>query len=112
MPAPAICAAPIGSRSTAGGPKSAGLQPTLAHKITQWSMSLPTDVHRYGICSGGGIMEAANRGVGNSHPGADRQFRAAGAGRSLWLGLLDRDHEFQGAAAPWDDRRRRSESLR
>ena len=38
---------------------------TLARMITQWSMSLPTDAHRYVICSGGGggIMEAANRGA-------------------------------------------------
>jgi uncharacterized protein (TIGR00730 family) len=38
---------------------------TLAYKITQWSMSLPTDAHRYVVCSGGGggIMEAANRGA-------------------------------------------------
>jgi hypothetical protein len=38
---------------------------TLAYKITQWSMALPTDAHRYVICSGGGggIMEAANRGA-------------------------------------------------
>ncbi|HEY6457017.1 MAG TPA: TIGR00730 family Rossman fold protein [Steroidobacteraceae bacterium] len=37
----------------------------LARRITQWSMSLPTDAHRYVICSGGGggIMEAANRGA-------------------------------------------------
>jgi uncharacterized protein (TIGR00730 family) len=37
----------------------------LAYKITQWSMSLPTDAHRYVVCSGGGggIMEAANRGA-------------------------------------------------
>jgi uncharacterized protein (TIGR00730 family) len=37
----------------------------LAHKITQWSLSLPTDAHHYVICSGGGggIMEAANRGA-------------------------------------------------
>jgi hypothetical protein len=37
----------------------------LARMITQWSMSLPTDAHRYVICSGGGggIMEAANRGA-------------------------------------------------
>jgi uncharacterized protein (TIGR00730 family) len=38
---------------------------TLAYQITQWSMSLPTDAHRYVVCSGGGggIMEAANRGA-------------------------------------------------
>src|SRR5580692_10256331 len=27
---------------------------TLAHDITRWSMALPTDTHRYVICSGGG----------------------------------------------------------
>lgn len=37
----------------------------LAHLITQWSMSLPSDAYHYVICSGGGggIMEAANRGA-------------------------------------------------
>jgi predicted Rossmann-fold nucleotide-binding protein len=41
---------------------------TLAYQITQWSMSLPTDAHRYVICSGGGggIMEAANRGAADA----------------------------------------------
>jgi uncharacterized protein (TIGR00730 family) len=38
---------------------------TLAYDITRWSMALPTDTHRYVICSGGGggIMEAANQGA-------------------------------------------------
>ena len=36
----------------------------LARLITAWSKSLPSNAHRYIICSGGGggIMEAANRG--------------------------------------------------
>lgn len=37
----------------------------LARLITVWSKSLPSSVHRYVVCSGGGggIMEAANRGA-------------------------------------------------
>jgi uncharacterized protein (TIGR00730 family) len=37
----------------------------LARLITTWSKSLPSNAHRYIICSGGGggIMEAANRGA-------------------------------------------------
>jgi uncharacterized protein (TIGR00730 family) len=37
----------------------------LARLITLWSATLPSDVHRFVICSGGGggIMEAANRGA-------------------------------------------------
>jgi uncharacterized protein (TIGR00730 family) len=37
----------------------------LARLITLWSSTLPSDVHRFVICSGGGggIMEAANRGA-------------------------------------------------
>jgi uncharacterized protein (TIGR00730 family) len=37
----------------------------LARLITIWSATLPSQVHRYVICSGGGggIMEAANRGA-------------------------------------------------
>ena len=37
----------------------------LARLITVWSQSLPSHVHRFVICSGGGggIMEAANRGA-------------------------------------------------
>ena len=40
----------------------------LARRITAWSMSLPSHVHRYVICSGGGggIMEAANRGASDA----------------------------------------------
>src|SRR5678815_3262926 len=37
----------------------------LARLVTEWSLSLPCDAHRYVVCSGGGggIMEAANRGA-------------------------------------------------
>jgi len=37
----------------------------LAFLITKWSQGLPSDAHRYVVCSGGGpgIMEAANRGA-------------------------------------------------
>jgi uncharacterized protein (TIGR00730 family) len=40
----------------------------LARRITAWSMNLPSHVHRYVICSGGGggIMEAANRGASDA----------------------------------------------
>jgi uncharacterized protein (TIGR00730 family) len=40
----------------------------LACLITTWSKSLPSHVHRYVICSGGGggIMEAANRGASDA----------------------------------------------
>jgi uncharacterized protein (TIGR00730 family) len=40
----------------------------LARLITAWSMNLPSPVHRYVICSGGGdgIMEAANRGAADA----------------------------------------------
>jgi uncharacterized protein (TIGR00730 family) len=55
------------ARTTAAGPMGRYYQDaeTLARLITQWSMSLPADAHRYVICSGGGggIMEAANRGA-------------------------------------------------
>jgi uncharacterized protein (TIGR00730 family) len=55
------------ARLTAAGPLGRYYHDAqaLARMITQWSMSLPTDAHRYVICSGGGggIMEAANRGA-------------------------------------------------
>ena len=37
----------------------------LAHKLTEWSLSLEAPRHRFVVCSGGGpgIMEAANRGA-------------------------------------------------
>jgi uncharacterized protein (TIGR00730 family) len=40
----------------------------LARRITEWSKNLPSHVHRYVICSGGGggIMEAANRGASDA----------------------------------------------
>jgi uncharacterized protein (TIGR00730 family) len=55
------------ARLTAAGPMGHYYDDAqaLARMITQWSLSLPTDAHRYVICSGGGggIMEAANRGA-------------------------------------------------
>jgi uncharacterized protein (TIGR00730 family) len=55
------------ARLTAAGPMGRFYDDarTLARMITRWSRSLPTDAHRYVICSGGGggIMEAANRGA-------------------------------------------------
>ena len=40
----------------------------LARLVTEWSQSLPTDCHRFTVCSGGGggIMEAANRGAADA----------------------------------------------
>ncbi len=40
----------------------------LARLVTQWSQSLPCDMHRFVVCSGGGggIMEAANRGAADA----------------------------------------------
>jgi uncharacterized protein (TIGR00730 family) len=55
------------ARLTPGGPLGRYYNDavSLARLITQWSKSLPSHVHRYVICSGGGpgIMEAANRGA-------------------------------------------------
>jgi len=40
----------------------------LARLVTEWSLSLPCDAHRFIVCSGGGggIMEAANRGAADA----------------------------------------------
>ncbi len=40
----------------------------LARLVTLWSRSLPSEAHRYVVCSGGGggIMEAANRGAADA----------------------------------------------
>jgi len=40
----------------------------LARLVTEWSKSLPSQAHRYLVCSGGGggIMEAANRGASDA----------------------------------------------
>jgi uncharacterized protein (TIGR00730 family) len=55
------------ARLTADGPMGRYYHEAqaLARMITQWSKSLPSNAHRYVICSGGGrgIMEAANRGA-------------------------------------------------
>jgi len=40
----------------------------LARLVTEWSKSLPSQAHRYLVCSGGGggVMEAANRGASDA----------------------------------------------
>jgi hypothetical protein len=55
------------ARATPDGPLGSYYEAAreLASLITTWSESLPSDAHRYVVCSGGGpgIMEAANRGA-------------------------------------------------
>ncbi len=58
------------ARLTADGPLGRYYEEAreLARLITTWSKSLPSNAHRYIICSGGGggIMEAANRGASDA----------------------------------------------